>query len=101
MFVNFEKEIVKNGIKAYKYSSQPESIGRTQENLCFCPESEENGHDCPLNGLVDLTPCVRGPAYLSYPHFYLADKSLLTYVSGLNPRKELHESTMIIEPVSE
>lgn len=40
------------------------------------------------------------PVYLSYPHFYQADPSLLEPVEGLKSDREKHESFFKIQPVS-
>lgn len=40
------------------------------------------------------------PVYLSFPHFYDADPSLLTNFDGLKPDKEKHETYFMIQPVS-
>lgn len=40
------------------------------------------------------------PVYLSNPHFYLADPSLLDAVEGLKPNKSIHQSYFKIQPVS-
>jgi hypothetical protein len=39
------------------------------------------------------------PIVVSLPHFYLADEEYLDGVVGLNPTQELHEVTMLFEPV--
>lgn len=36
----------------------------------------------------------------SFPHFYRADKSVLDYVDGLEPKEELHDSYLDLHPVS-
>lgn len=40
------------------------------------------------------------PIALSYPHFYMADPTVLSSVEGLNPRPEVHESYFLIQPQS-
>lgn len=40
------------------------------------------------------------PVYISNPHFYQSDPSLLKAVSGLKPEKEHHETFFKIQPVS-
>lgn len=36
----------------------------------------------------------------SFPHFLYGDDVLKTYVDGLTPKKEAHDSFVIVEPVS-
>lgn len=92
-----------HGIPVKKYVSKPESIQISDENKCFCPQGkDENGNDifkCPINGLIDITPCLRAPILVSFPHFLMADPILLKFVSGLNPDEKLHSSYAYIEPV--
>lgn len=38
--------------------------------------------------------------FISYPHFYLSDADVQNNVEGLRPDEELHQSHMILEPVS-
>lgn len=39
------------------------------------------------------------PIVLSYPHFYLADQSLIDAVEGLHPDQNIHETYFLINPV--
>lgn len=43
---------------------------------------------------------IGAPVYISNPHFYQADPSLLHAVHGLKPVRELHETFFKIQPVS-
>lgn len=92
------------GIPVRKYVAKPESIQNTEENKCFCPQGkDEQGNDifkCPINGLFEITPCLKAPILVSYPHFLMADPVLYKYVSGLKPDPKLHTSFAYIEPVS-
>ncbi|ENN78637.1 hypothetical protein D910_09209 [Dendroctonus ponderosae] len=38
------------------------------------------------------------PAYMSYPHFYLADPGYIHDVDGMSPNAELHATKMALEP---
>ena len=54
-------------------------------------------------GLLDSRKC-RGsgpsaPVFISLPHFYLGDPSLLHGVVGLKPNKEKHEFSFDVEPI--
>ncbi|KAK4887001.1 hypothetical protein RN001_003272 [Aquatica leii] len=104
MFVSYEKDVVLEGIPTWKYGNKPESIAKSKENECFCPLVKDEDYNdvpkCPKSGLVDITLCVKGPILVSNPHFYLGDPSLLEYAQGINPKKELHENYMYIEPTT-
>lgn len=41
------------------------------------------------------------PLVESLPHFYLGNESLLDTINGLNPKKDLHQTFLDIEPVSD
>lgn len=65
---------------------------------CFCTGPE---HMCPdlMPGVVNVSDCRYGaPAFISYPHFYLADSSYRSAVRGMSPNQSLHEFSMSIEP---
>lgn len=40
------------------------------------------------------------PLAITYPHFMNADPSILERFEGLNPDKERHSSTLMLQPVS-
>lgn len=63
---------------------------------CYCMNEK-----CQPSGVLDVSRCKYGaPAFISLPHFYLADDSYGEAVKGLKPSEEKHESFVIIEPVS-
>ena len=73
------------------------------ENWCYNPQPATLTSDFWLpNGLLNVSGCKFGaPAYISYPHFYLADPALLDALdpaSDLHPSKEDHESSLTLEP---
>ncbi|XP_017778532.1 PREDICTED: sensory neuron membrane protein 2-like [Nicrophorus vespilloides] len=104
LYASYEKEGEEFGIKTLRYSSKISSLDRNPNNRCFCPRgNDEDGNEvvqCPISGLADVTPCMKAPLLISYPHFYLADRSLLDFVTGLDPKKELHENYANIEPLT-
>ena len=56
-----------------------------------------------INGLLNVSACkFQAPAYVSYPHFYLADPILLDQFEegSLNPDVNKHESYLSLEPRS-
>lgn len=105
MYIQYEKETEEFGMRALKYSNTAGPLNYDSgEMRCFCPFFEdEDGEEqqvCPMNGLADVTPCMKAPVLLSFPHFYLGDPKLLDYVTGLNPQKDIHEIYAHLEPVS-
>jgi len=67
-------------------------------NACFCTSADE---ECPdlKTGVYNVSDCRFGaPAFISYPHFYMADPTYAAAIDGLNASKELHEFSMALEP---
>lgn len=63
---------------------------------CYCP----NG-DCGPSGTLNISSCKFGaPAFVSMPHFYLADPSYGEAITGMSPDKQKHEMSLVIEPVT-
>nr|CAD7605788.1 unnamed protein product [Timema genevievae] len=51
------------------------------------------------SGVMNISTCKWGaPAFISYPHFYLADKSYLDAVEGLSPSSKDHNFYFAVEP---
>jgi len=49
------------------------------------------------DGVMDITNCQGSPFFLSYPHFYLADKKREEF-NGLEPDVEKHRTYLNVEP---
>ena len=67
-------------------------------NLCYCTGDRSC---CPdlLPGVQNVSDCMYGaPAFVSFPHFYLADPSYAQAVSGLKPNRSEHEFIIALEP---
>lgn len=99
----YEKDITKYGIKARNYVGDSR-IFDNGENYspaeCFCTSAIEKCPDLP-SGFLNVSDCKFGaPAFISYPHFYLADPVYLNKIDGMNPQKEDHEFTLAIEPTT-
>ncbi|XP_063923232.1 protein croquemort-like isoform X2 [Zophobas morio] len=63
------------------------------EMACFSP-----GEVVP-SGVRNISECKFGaPAFLSYPHFYLADPFYTDAIVGMKPNASEHQMTMSIEP---
>lgn len=63
---------------------------------CYC-----NNEHCEPSGALNISSCkFDAPAFVSMPHFYLADPSYLMNITGMSPNKTKHELTVVLEPVS-
>lgn len=82
-----------NGIQGVEFSAGSEVFN----NTCYCPSS-----GCLLPGVRSLGLCGNSavPIFISFPHFYLADKSYREPIIGMEPNQTLHEFKMILENVS-
>lgn len=104
VYISFEKKTETFGIPVFRYTNTEKNLDVIEENDCFCPV----GHDenfkevvqCPPKGTMNLMPCMQAPTIYSNPHFYLGDRQLTNFVSGLKPSKEKHENFAEIEPVN-
>ncbi|XP_020281410.1 protein croquemort-like [Pseudomyrmex gracilis] len=62
---------------------------------CYC-----NG-ECTPSGLINVTACRFGaPVFISLPHFYKTDPSVLETVVGLNPNEREHSFSITLEPTT-
>ncbi|XP_001604561.2 protein croquemort isoform X2 [Nasonia vitripennis] len=67
-----------------------------EANKCRC-----EGVECQPSGTLNVSSCKYGaPAFVSLPHFYLADESYRQNITGMKPNKEDHEFLLILEPSS-
>jgi len=71
-----------------KMSNEADTI-----DLTDCDTSSWNCYD----GIMDITNCQGSPFYLSYPHYYLADKQREMF-EGLQPDAETHKTYLNVEP---
>lgn len=95
-----------------KYNEPSEILNIPAKRFIGDKKLLENGTDNPVNecynvgknlpsGALDISPCQFGaPAVLSYPHFYLADQSYRSAVSGMSPDASKHSFFIDIEPTS-
>ncbi|GAB1863256.1 Scavenger receptor class B member 1 [Camponotus japonicus] len=62
---------------------------------CYC-----NG-ECTPSGLINITICRYGaPVFISLPHFYKADPTVLDAVDGLRPNDKDHSFSITLEPTT-
>jgi len=110
--LKYEKDVEHLGLNSYRFippsnamgsHDDPDPDARNPANSCYCMKDE--GFSCFKSGVLNMEPCKRTPDYpkgapiaLSYPHFYQADPSFLSSVSGLNPDKEKHQFYVDVAP---
>ncbi|XP_035196634.1 scavenger receptor class B member 1 isoform X2 [Oxyura jamaicensis] len=62
-------------------------------NEGFCP--------CRQSGIQNVSTCrLNAPMFISHPHFYNADPSLVDAVEGLHPSKEHHALFLDVHPMT-
>merc|ERR1719348_821902 len=100
--LDFEKESPEqgnsvHGINVQKFLLSPSNFADSS----VCPGNACYSNNLP-NGVQNVTMCkMRSPAFVSRPHFYLADSSYVeAFQFGMNPQEELHDSSFWIEPRS-
>ncbi|XP_063545527.1 scavenger receptor class B member 1 [Cydia strobilella] len=95
--LQYRRDVYKDGIQTGLYTppaSTFESADVNPDNKCYC-----QGEKCPPRGLQNISPCqYSAPVYLSYPHFYDAEPSLLDKFEGLKPVQKTHETYFMIQP---
>ncbi|KAK4878226.1 hypothetical protein RN001_010732 [Aquatica leii] len=96
--LQYRRPAMKQGIAVDLYTPPDnvfETASKEPNNKCYCPGTEY----CPPKGLQNISPCqFDAPVYLSFPHFYKADQTLLKAVDGLKPQKNKHENYFKIQP---
>lgn len=86
------------GLSGVKYVSDDtifDNGTRIPERKCYY-----QGEGIP-SGAMNISSCKwDAPAFISLPHFYLADPSYRRDIGGMNPQKDKHELSISLEPVS-
>ncbi|CAK9830324.1 Protein croquemort [Anthophora retusa] len=94
--IPYEEEIVHEGLTGLKYSSDYtifDNGTNVPSHKCYCVG------DCIPSGALNISLCKWGaPAFISLPHFYLADESYRQSIDGMRPSKVKHELSIAIEP---
>lgn len=99
--VNYQSDYSMLGINGYKWIADESVFDngvKHPEMACYCSAEEES---CPdlLPGVFNASSCKFGaPAFVSFPHFYLAHPHYSESVDGLNASQELHEFSVAMEP---
>ncbi|KAG8037465.1 hypothetical protein G9C98_005675 [Cotesia typhae] len=95
--LNFSEEEDHEGLIGKKYVSTSMMLDngtKVPSRACYC-----QGIECQPSGTLNVSSCKFGaPAFISLPHFYLADPSYLDAIDGLSPSRNEHEFSMLVEP---
>ena len=105
MFLNYKFVLTKKFFFYYRYKLPSNVFEKNSNNSCFCEKQKDwRGkvtEYCSPSGIFNTSKCNFGaPLLSSFPHFYLADKSLMNHVDGLKPEKDLHETYVDLHSVS-
>lgn len=99
----YTNDVSKKGVTFYRFAGTKRtfaSVDENPDNWCFCTAGDDQM--CSrFSGVVNSSTCRYGsPAFVSFPHYYLADPFFQSQVDGLNPQQELHEFHVDLEPVN-
>ncbi|XP_065209535.1 protein croquemort-like [Planococcus citri] len=63
------------------------------QNRCYCKNNKCNYP----SGIRDVSDCVHGPIFLSFPHFYLASEQYRRDIKGMHPTAEKHQFSITVQ----
>ncbi|XP_034173677.1 protein croquemort [Osmia lignaria lignaria] len=96
MSVKYDNVTVHEGLTGVRYISDDTILDngtKVPSRQCYCQG------DCVPSGALNISACKWGaPAFISLPHFYLADPSYRENITGMIPDKEKHELSISLEP---
>lgn len=99
--IKYDSDYKLHGINGYKWIADDSVFDnghKYPEMSCYCSAREES---CPdlLPGVFNASSCKFGaPAFVSFPHFYLAHDAYTNIIDGMHPTKEEHEFSIAVEP---
>lgn len=99
--LNFTEKYSKLGIDGYKWSAGEyvfDNGKKYPEMSCYCNAAPNS---CPdlASGVFNASACKwDSPAFISFPHFNLADEIYRKDIEGMKPNSTLHEFYMALEP---
>lgn len=99
--VKYDSKISKFDINGYKWVADEKVFDngvKYPDMACYCLSDEVS---CPdlLPGVFNASACkFDAPAFVSFPHFYLADKNYISKIDGMSPDKDKHEFYVSMEP---
>lgn len=100
LYLTYDSKIKVQDIEALQFCVPAEAFLNATlnpDNKGFCTTK------CYPSGILDVGVCqppspIAIPLFVSAPHFYLGDKSLLEPVDGLSPNREEHGTFLNVEP---
>lgn len=99
--LKYDSDLTKLGINGYKWIADDSVFDngiKYPEMKCYCSADEKLCPDLKA-GVFNASSCkYSSPAFISFPHFYLADKTYLDDITGLKPNKTLHQFSIALEP---
>lgn len=100
----FDGKEKRHGISGGKWIGDEQMFDNGEkypEQKCSCTADEEFCPSMPT-GVANMSDCKFGaPAFVSYPHFYLADESFIDATEGIpKPNREDDEIFIILEPIT-
>lgn len=99
--IKYDSDYSLHGVDGYKWVADDSVFDngiKYPEMACYCSAPEES---CPdlLPGVFNASSCKFGsPAFVSFPHFYLAHEAYRNGIEGMHPSKEEHEFSIAVEP---
>ena len=97
--LNYAENLLNGNVWSYRFARSRRTFANASQNAdnwCFDTDEVSN-----LSGIFNVSACRYGaPAFISFPHFYLADPYYTRQVDGLQPDKDLHQFRIDLEPVN-
>ncbi|XP_015115646.1 protein croquemort isoform X2 [Diachasma alloeum] len=87
-----------DGLEGKQFMATPETFdngSRVESRACYCKDVE-----CQPSGTLNVSTCKFGaPAFVSLPHFHLADESYRNSIDGLRPAHDgSHDFYILVQP---
>ncbi|OXB58758.1 hypothetical protein ASZ78_012354 [Callipepla squamata] len=96
MTLVYEQSGAFKGVPTYRFVAPKTLFANGTDyppNEGFCP--------CRQSGIQNVSSCrMNAPMFISHPHFYNADPSLVDAVEGLHPSKEEHALFLDVHPMT-
>ncbi|XP_073333802.1 lysosome membrane protein 2c [Pagrus major] len=100
LYALYEEDVNVKGIPGYRFSPPSEVFANmtvNPANAGFCVPAG----NCLGSGVLNVSGCKQGaPIIMSSPHFYQADEKYVQGVFGMSPKKEQHQTTIDINPLT-
>ncbi|XP_036973688.1 lysosome membrane protein 2c [Acanthopagrus latus] len=100
LYAVYAEDVNVKGIPGYRFSPPSEVFANltvNPANAGFCVPAG----NCLGSGVLNVSGCKQGaPIIMSSPHFYQADEKYVQDVFGMKPRKEQHQTTIDINPLT-